>query len=153
MIERKHFGGTCVNTGCMPTKTLVASAYAAHMARRAAEYGVTINGPVGIDMKAVKARKDAIVMKSRNGVTRWMENMANATVFRGHARFTGPHSVAVNDDVLEAAADHHQYRRPGAGVADMPGSTQVPYLTNVSIMELGHRAGASDRGRRQLYRA
>ncbi len=135
VIERKHFGGTCVNTGCMPTKTLVASAYAAHMARRAAEYGVTINGPVGIDMKVVKARKDAIVMKARNGVTRWLENMANASVFRGHARFTGPHSIAVNDDVLEAP--QIIINTGGRALAPpIPGLDQVPYLTNVSIMEL-----------------
>ena len=66
IIERKLFGGTCVNTGCTPTKTLVASAYAAHVARRAADYGVTIEGAVNVDMKAVKARKDAVVAPSRN---------------------------------------------------------------------------------------
>src|SRR5690242_21772638 len=77
VIERKDFGGTCVNTGCIPTKTLVASAYVAHMARRAKEYGVEIGGPVEVDMKAVKGRKDEIVAASRNGVTHWMEGLEN----------------------------------------------------------------------------
>ena len=73
IIERKFFGGTCVNTGCTPTKALVASAYAARTARRAAEYGVVIGGDIGIDMRRVKARKDAIVAASRNGLTSGLE--------------------------------------------------------------------------------
>src|ERR1700751_2140405 len=83
VIERKDFGGTCVNTGCIPTKTLVASAYVAHMARRSGEYGVDVAGPVTVDMKRVKARKDSVVAKSRTGVTQWMESLPNATVYRG----------------------------------------------------------------------
>jgi pyruvate/2-oxoglutarate dehydrogenase complex dihydrolipoamide dehydrogenase (E3) component len=92
VIERGRFGGTCVNTGCIPTKTLVASAYVAHMARRAAEYGIT-TGPVSVDMKKVKARKDKIVAKSQNGVANWMDGLKNAKVFRGHGRFEGPISL------------------------------------------------------------
>src|SRR5215213_2522529 len=87
IIERKLFGGTCVNTGCIPTKTMVASAYAAHMARRAAEFGVEIEGAVTVDMRRVKARKDAVSGKSRTSVETWLEGMQNCTVFRGHARF------------------------------------------------------------------
>ena len=83
VIERKHFGGTCVNTGCTPTKALVASAYAAHIARRHADYGVTIGGPIAVDMKAVKARKDAIVAPSRNGVERSLKSLEGCTVYPG----------------------------------------------------------------------
>src|SRR5262245_39072330 len=86
IIERKLFGGTCVNTGCTPTKTLVASAYAAHLARRAADYGVTIAGGINVDMRAVKARKDAIVAPSRKGVERSLKKLKGCTVYEGHAR-------------------------------------------------------------------
>jgi pyruvate/2-oxoglutarate dehydrogenase complex dihydrolipoamide dehydrogenase (E3) component len=80
VVERKFFGGTCVNTGCTPTKTLVASAYAAHLARRAAEYGVVVKGGVAVDMKAIKARKDRVVEASRTGLERWLRNMKGCTV-------------------------------------------------------------------------
>jgi len=86
MIERKQFGGTCVNTGCMPTKTLVASAYAAHLARRAADYGVALQGPVGVDIARVKARADTVASNARHGVESWLRGMANCTVYEGHAR-------------------------------------------------------------------
>src|SRR3954470_8846947 len=90
IVERKLFGGTCVNTGCMPTKTLVASAYAGHLARRGAEYGVAIEGPVKIDMRRVKARADAVSTNARTGVERWLRGMDGLTVVEGHARFEGP---------------------------------------------------------------
>ena len=112
VIERKHFGGTCVNTGCTPTKALVASAYAAHMARRHADYGVTIGGPVAVDMKAVKARKDAIVAPSRNGVERSLKSLDGCTVYQGHGRFVSPTRSAGRRDGAERAADLHQCRRP-----------------------------------------
>src|SRR5215471_9052951 len=96
IIERKLFGGTCVNTGCTPTKTLVASAYAAFLARRAGDYGVTIGGPIAVDMKAVKARKDAVVEPSRRGVERSLKKLNGCTVYEGHARFIGPKTVVVN---------------------------------------------------------
>jgi pyruvate/2-oxoglutarate dehydrogenase complex dihydrolipoamide dehydrogenase (E3) component len=134
VIERKYFGGTCVNTGCVPTKTLVASAYVAHMARRAAEYGVDIGGPVSVDMKRVKARKDAIVEKSRNGVRGWMENLKNAKVYHGHARFTGSKTVSVGGDVLEA--DKIVINTGGrALVPAMPGLDDVPYFTNSTLLD------------------
>ena len=97
IIERKFFGGTCVNTGCIPTKTLVASAYAAHIARRHADYGVTIGGPIGVDMKAVKARKDAVVAASRNGVERSLKTLDGCTVFQGHGQFVAPNAVKVGE--------------------------------------------------------
>src|ERR1700733_10585028 len=87
IVERKLFGGTCVNTGCIPTKTMVASAYASRMARRAAEFGVVVQGDVTVDMKRVKARKDAISGKSRTGVESWLKNLPNCTVYEGQARF------------------------------------------------------------------
>src|SRR5689334_929379 len=95
VIERKLFGGTCVNTGCIPTKAMVASAYAARLARRGGEYGVGITGEIAVDMKAVKARKDAISAKSRIGVEEWLRGMPNCTVIQGHARFESPHEVSV----------------------------------------------------------
>src|SRR6266545_6116112 len=93
VIERKLFGGTCVNTGCTPTKTLVASAYAANLARRAADYGVTIDGMIKVDMKAVKARKDAVVAASRHGVERSLKTLKGCTVYEGHARFIAEKKV------------------------------------------------------------
>src|SRR5919206_1800704 len=93
VIERKLIGGTCVNTGCIPTKTLVASAHAAHLARRGADYGVG-TGAVTVDMAKVKARKDDIMLNDRHGVESWLDGMNGCTVFRGHARFTDPHTIS-----------------------------------------------------------
>ena len=87
IIERKRFGGTCVNTGCIPTKTLVANARAAHSARRAAEYGVMIDSSITVDMKKVKERKDAVVRRSNEGVEKWLKSTENLTVYEDHARF------------------------------------------------------------------
>jgi pyruvate/2-oxoglutarate dehydrogenase complex dihydrolipoamide dehydrogenase (E3) component len=135
VIERKLFGGTCVNTGCIPTKTLVASAYAAHLARRAAEYGVAIAGAVNVDMKRVKARKDEISGHFNKGVENWMRGLAHSTIYRGHARFESPRTVRVNGDLLEA--DKIFINAGGrALVPPMPGLDQVPYLTNSTMMEV-----------------
>jgi pyruvate/2-oxoglutarate dehydrogenase complex dihydrolipoamide dehydrogenase (E3) component len=135
IIERKLFGGTCVNVGCIPTKTLVASARAAYVARRAADFGVTIDGAIEVDMKRVKARKDAIVRQSNEGVTNWLKNMSNLTVYEGHARFAGPHSVRVNGELLEG---EKIFINTGgrAFVPDMPGLKDVNYLTNSSMMQV-----------------
>ena len=134
MVERKLFGGTCVNTGCIPTKTLVASAYAAHVARRGADFGVS-TGPVSVDMAKVKARKDGIVLDDRNGVEGWLDGMDGCTVFRGHARFEDPHTLRVGDDTLHA--DRIFLNVGGrAVVPNIPGLADVDYLTNVSILEL-----------------
>ena len=134
MVERKLFGGTCVNTGCIPTKTLVASAHAAHLARRGADYGVN-TGPVSVDMPKVKARKDGIVLDDRAGVENWLDGMDGCTVLRGHARFEDPHTLRVGDDTLRA--DRIFLNVGGrAVVPDLPGLADVDYLTNVSILEL-----------------
>ncbi len=135
IIERKLFGGTCVNVGCIPTKTLVASARAAHMARRGADFGVVIDGPVSVDMKQVKARKDGIVRQSNSGVTNWLKSMENLTVYEGHGRLEGPTSVRVNGELLEA--ERIVLNVGGrAFVPDMPGVEEVDYLTNSSMMEV-----------------
>src|SRR5512135_763963 len=135
VIERGKFGGTCVNTGCIPTKTLVASAYAAHLARRAAEYGVEIGGPLQVDMKRVKARKDEVSGRSNAGVEKWMDGLTNATVYRGHGRFESARTVRVNGELLEA--DKIFINVGGrALVPPMPGLDQVPYFTNSSIMDV-----------------
>ncbi len=135
MIERARFGGTCVNDGCTPTKALIASAYAAQLVRRAAEYGVRIEGEPSIDMRRVKARKDAIVANSRRGVEQWMEGMQNVSVLRGHARFTGATTVSVEGEELGAAQIFLDVGgRPL--VPRMPGVDRVPYLTNVSMMDV-----------------
>ena len=135
IVERKRFGGTCVNNGCIPTKTLIASARAAHVARRAAEFGVMIEGPVRVDMKAVKAMKDAIVKVSSEGVEQGLRAEPNISVYVGHARFVGPNQVAVNGELLEAA---QIFINVGgrADVPPLPGIDTVPYLTNSSMMEV-----------------
>jgi pyruvate/2-oxoglutarate dehydrogenase complex dihydrolipoamide dehydrogenase (E3) component len=135
IIERKLFGGTCVNTGCTPTKTLVASAYAAHLARRGAEFGVVINGGVSIDMKQVKARKNAVVAVSNKGVEHSLKTLKGCTAYEGHARFVSPRAVSVGNDVLEA---ERIFINVGgrALVPDIPGLDQVKYLDNSSIMDL-----------------
>lgn len=135
IIERGKFGGTCVNTGCIPTKTLVASAYAAHVARRGAEYGFDIHGDVRVDMKRVKARKDAISGKSNKAVEQWLRGLERCTVIQGHARFQSSRTVEVNGEVLEAA---QIFINVGgrAYVPDMPGIHDVPFLTNSSMMDV-----------------
>jgi pyruvate/2-oxoglutarate dehydrogenase complex dihydrolipoamide dehydrogenase (E3) component len=135
IIERHKFGGTCVNTGCIPTKTLVASAYAAHVARRGAEYGFAVNGDVRVDMKRVKARKDEVSGRSNRGVEEWLRGLTNCTVIQGHARFQSSHTVAVNDEVLQA--DKIFINVGGrASVPAMPGIQDVPFLTNSSMMDV-----------------
>ena len=135
VIERKFFGGTCVNTGCTPTKTLVASAYAAYLARRASDYGVTIGGPVGVDMQAVKARKDAIAGASRQGVERSLKTLKGCTVYEGHARFVADKKVAVNGFELEA--DRIFINVGGrASIPPIAGLDQVRYFTNSSMMDI-----------------
>ncbi len=132
-IEREHFGGTCVNDGCIPTKTLVASAQTAHVARRASDYGVRIAGPVEVDMKAVKARKDMVSGRSRSGVENWLRGMERCTIFWGSARFTAAKQVSVNGEMLAAERIFINVGgRPS--VPPIPGLDQVPYLTNVSMM-------------------
>ena len=135
IIERHKFGGTCVNTGCIPTKTLVASAYAAHVARRGAEYGFSVQGDVRVDMKRVKVRKDEVSGRSNRGVEEWLRGLKNCTVIQGHARFKSPHTVVVNEQVLQA--DRLFINVGGrATVPAMPGIQDVPFLTNSSMMDV-----------------
>jgi pyruvate/2-oxoglutarate dehydrogenase complex dihydrolipoamide dehydrogenase (E3) component len=134
LIERKLIGGTCVNTGCTPTKAIVASAYAAHLARRAGDFGVSA-GPVGVDFAAVMARKDKVVGASRSGLEAWLKGMANCTVVEGHARFLSPTTVRVGGDVLEGT---RFFINVGcrAVVPDFPGLDQARPLTNKTLLEL-----------------
>ena len=135
IAERKSIGGTCVNTGCTPTKALVASASAARIARRGAEFGVAIAGDIGVDMKRVKTRKDAIVEQSRNGLTTALENADHCTLCRGHARFVSPREVEVGAEQLRS---ERIFVNVGgrALVPRMPGIEHIPYLTNSSMMEV-----------------
>jgi len=133
IVERGSIGGTCVNTGCIPTKALVASAYAAHLAFRSAVFGVVLPGPPAVDMKRVKARKDAIAGASRDGVAAWLRALPRLTLIEGHARFESPREVRVGDDVL--TADRIFVNVGGrAAVPPMPGISEVPFWTNSSMM-------------------
>ena len=135
IIERHKFGGTCVNTGCVPTKTLVASAYAAQVARRGSEYGFNITGDVRMDMKRVKARKDEVSGRSNRGVEEWLRGLNNCTVIEGHARFESSNTVVVNDDLLQA--DKVFINVGGrSSVPAMPGVQDVPFFTNSSMMDV-----------------
>jgi pyruvate/2-oxoglutarate dehydrogenase complex dihydrolipoamide dehydrogenase (E3) component len=135
IIERKLFGGTCVNVGCIPTKTLVASARAAYMARRGADFGVVIDGSIAVDMKKVKARKDTVVRQSNEGVTNWLKTMDGLTVYEGHGRFESPTSVRVNGDLLEADKIILNVGAR-ANVPDMPGVNDVDTFTSSSVMDV-----------------
>jgi pyruvate/2-oxoglutarate dehydrogenase complex dihydrolipoamide dehydrogenase (E3) component len=137
IIERKLVGGTCVNVGCIPTKTLIASARAAHVARHGAGFGVIVDGQISIDMGRVKARKDAIVLQSNQGVTNWLKGTPNVTLIEGHARFDGPRTVRLDGELLEA--DQIFINVGGrAAVPAMPGLADVPYLTNSSMMTVDY---------------
>lgn len=135
IVERQLFGGTCVNTGCTPTKAMVASAYVAHLARRAAEYGIMSNGEVRADMRAVKARKDAIVQQSRAGLKSWLEGLENCTVIEGQARFESAREVSVGSETF--SADRIFINVGGrAFVPPMPGIEQIKYFTNSSLLDV-----------------
>ena len=134
LAERHLFGGTCVNTGCIPTKTLVASAKVANMARRAGEYGIEL-GEIAVDMKKVKARKDGIVAKSNQGVTGWLKGMDNLDVYEGHATFESANTVLVNGKAISA---DKIFINVGARarVPEMPGIHDIDYFTNTTIMDV-----------------
>jgi pyruvate/2-oxoglutarate dehydrogenase complex dihydrolipoamide dehydrogenase (E3) component len=135
LVERHLFGGTCVNTGCMPTKSLVASARVIHQARRARDYGIDIDGSIAIDLRAVKSRKDDIVSTARKGVESWLRSMERCRVIQGHARFQSSHAVQIGNELISA---ERIFLNVGgrALVPDMPGVADVPYLTNTSILDL-----------------
>jgi len=135
IIERKRFGGTCVNVGCIPTKTLVASARAAYVARTAADFGVVIDGSVRVDMPKVKARKDAIVAESTGNVEKWLRRTSNVTVIEGHARFAGPHLVEVGQRQLEAPEIFiNTGGRPT--IPKIEGLEKIDFLTSSGMMDL-----------------
>src|SRR5436190_237548 len=135
IIERHKFGGTCVNTGCIPTKTLIASAYAAHVARRGAEYGFVANGDVRVDMKRVKARKDEVAGRSNMAVEEWLRGLKDCTVVQGHARFQSSRTVVVNDEVLQA--DKVFINVGGrASIPPIQGINDASFLTNSSMMDV-----------------
>ena len=135
LIEREHYGGTCVNDGCTPTKTLIASARTAHVARRAAEYGISVGGAVTVDMKVVMARKDRIVQQSVDSLTQWLRGTAGLDLLRGHARFTAPDAVEVNGQALTAPKIFINVGGR-AVLPDWPGMASVPVLTNTSLLSL-----------------
>jgi len=135
VVERKLFGGTCVNTGCIPTKTMIASAYAAHLARRGGEFGVDVAGGISVDMRRVKTRKDEVSGKSRTAVETWLKTLPNCTVFEGSARFESAREVSVGPERLRAP---RIFINVGgrASIPEMPGIGEVPYLTNSSMMDV-----------------
>ena len=135
VLERKLFGGTCVNVGCTPTKALVASARAAHMARRAADFGVVLEGQVSVDMKRIKARKDDLVRPSTQGIEKWLSNTPNMTVYKGHGRFESANTVRVDGELLEGKKI---FLNVGARafVPNIPGLNEIDYLTSSSMMEV-----------------
>jgi len=135
IVERKRFGGTCVNNGCIPTKTLVASARAAHIARRGGEYGVRIDGAIAVDMKKIKERKDAVVRSSNEGVEKWLKGTENLTVYEGHARFQDAHQLRVGNELLEA---DKSFVNVGGRASTPPlrGLDQVSYLNNSTMMDV-----------------
>lgn len=140
LIEREHFGGTCVNDGCIPTKTLLASARAAFVARRAADYGVSIAGPVGVDLRAVMARKDRVVAQSVDNLTQWLANLPNLRLVRGHARFVNAREVKVGGETL--AAPQVFINVGGRALhPDWPGIAGVRVLDNSSMMALDELPG------------
>lgn len=141
VIERGAFGGTCVNFGCTPTKSYVASARTAHVARHAAEYGVLVSGEISVDLAKVKARKDEIIGASRDGVEAWLRHADNVTVFTGHARFTGPHTLSLTDRdgrVFETLEADEIFINTGtrAVVPTIDGIDRIQYHTNASLLEL-----------------
>ena len=135
IIERKLFGGTCVNVGCVPSKTLIASARAAHIASHGADFGVMIEGPVRVDMARVRARKNAVVKESSDGLLKWLKGTPNLTIIEGHSRFIGDHVISVNGMILEAPQIFINVGgRPL--IPALPGLPEIEYLTSSSIMDL-----------------
>jgi pyruvate/2-oxoglutarate dehydrogenase complex dihydrolipoamide dehydrogenase (E3) component len=134
LVERKDFGGTCVNTGCIPTKTLLANARVAHVARRAGDYGVS-TGAVAVDMKKVKARKDEVSGASRDSVETWLRSTPNCSVYTGHARFVDNRVIELDGKRL--TADRIFINVGGrAAIPRIDGLETVPYLTNSSMMDV-----------------
>ncbi len=134
LIEKEHLGGTCVNTGCTPTKTMIASAQVAHYARNAAKWGVR-TAQVQADLPKIVARKDQVVQQWRSGQERKVRERKTLTLFRGHARFVGPHRLRVGDQELQS---ERIFINTGTrtDIPDLEGLASVDFLTNASIMQL-----------------
>ncbi len=135
IIERKLFGGTCVNTGCIPTKTMIASAHVAHLARQAKEFGIRIDGNITVEMEKVKARKDGIIHALSNGIEQWLRDTPNCTVYKGHAQFENAHRIRVEDEVLEAEKIFIDVGAR-AFVPNMKGLEKISYFTNSNILDI-----------------
>jgi pyruvate/2-oxoglutarate dehydrogenase complex dihydrolipoamide dehydrogenase (E3) component len=135
IVERKRFGGTCVNSGCIPTKTLVASARATHIVHRGGDYGVRIDGSIAVDMKKVKERKDAVVRHPNEGLENWLKNTQDLTVYESHAHFASAHQIRVGDELLEA---EKIFINVGgrASTPPLPGLDKASYLNNSTMMDM-----------------
>ena len=134
LIEKKDLGGTCINVGCTPTKTMVHRAQVAHYARNAARWGVNASN-VSVDLATIVAQKDEVVLRFRGGLQKQVDKRANLRLHRGYARFVGPHQLKVGEDLLESERIFIDTGgRPSA--PEIPGLNTVPYLTNESIMQL-----------------
>ncbi len=135
IVERGRFSGTCVNNSCMPTKTMVASAYAAHLAARASEYGVLLDGQVRVDMKRVKARKDAVSGGASRNIETWLRSMRGCTVIQGHAKFLSPVDLEAGGERLLA---RNVFINVGGRpfIPAIPGIGEVNVLTSETIMDL-----------------
>src|SRR5438309_11183148 len=134
LVEKKHLGGTCINTGCTPTKTMVHRAQVAHYARNAARWGVSASN-VSVDLAKIVAQKDEVVLSFRGGQQKQVDKRANLRLHRGHARFVGPHQLKVGDDLLESEKIFiNAGGRPN--IPAIPGLDTVSYLTNESVMQL-----------------
>ena len=134
LIEKEHLGGTCINTGCTPTKTMVARAQVAHYARNAARWGVR-TGEVSVDLPAIVAQKDRVVQSFRSGQQTKVDSRKSLHLYRGQARFVGPLAVTVEDRVLESERIFiNTGTRPA--IPRLEGLDRVDYLTNASLMEL-----------------
>ncbi|MEJ2054010.1 MAG: FAD-containing oxidoreductase [Calditrichaceae bacterium] len=135
IVERKLFGGTCVNTGCTPTKAMVASAGAAYMARNSDKYGIKIDGSIKVDMQKVIDRKDDIVGRHNDEIPDWMKNMNNLTAFKGHARFESRDTVRIEDELLKADKIFID-AGARARIPDIPGIDKIDYMTNSDIVNI-----------------
>src|ERR1700687_631513 len=135
LLELSRLGGTCVNTGCIPTKTMTASAHVAALARRSRDYGLVVGPEVQADMRAIKARKDDVVRHFSEGLRTWLAGMKNVALIQGHGRFCAPHAVTVGGRTLESERIFVDVgARPLA--PDFPGVKEVAYLTSSSMMDV-----------------
>src|SRR5499427_7980635 len=128
LVEEKNLGGTCINTGCTPTKTMVHRAQVAHYARNAARWGVNVS-EVAVDLAKIVAQKDEVVLSFRGGQQRRVDERKNIRLYRNHARFVGPHQLHVGNETIESEKIFiNTGGRPS--IPAIPGLRDVPFLTN-----------------------